>query len=49
MAFGPQLVPTLRQGIDVIKIVLYRELKRLLLLQHRDPVYASNLTGAVVS
>ncbi len=49
MTFGPQLVPTLREGIDVIKIVLYRELKRLLLLRHRDPVYANTLTGAVVN
>ena len=49
MTFGPQLVPTLREGIDVIKMVLFRELKRLLLLRHRDPVYANNLTGAVVN
>ena len=49
MTFEPQLVPTLREGIDVIKMVLYRELKSLLLLEHRDPVYANKLTGAVVN
>jgi hypothetical protein len=49
MAFGPQLVPTLREGIDVIKMVLYRELKSLLLSRHRDPAYVNNLTGAVVN
>ena len=49
MTFEPQLVPTLREGIDVIKMVLYRELKSLLLLEHRDPVYADKLTGAVVN
>ena len=49
MTFGPQLVPTLREGIDVIKMVLYRELKHLLLLKHRDPVYVNNLTSAVVN
>ncbi len=49
MTFEPQLVPALREGIDVIKMVLYRELKSLLLLNHRDPVYVNKLTGAVVN
>ena len=49
MTFEPQLVPTLREGIDVIKMVLYRELKSLLFLKHRDPVYVDRLTGAAVN
>ena len=49
MTFEPQLVPTLREGIDVIKMVLYRELKSLLLLRHRDPAYVNNLTVTVVN
>jgi hypothetical protein len=49
MTFEPQLVPVLREGIDVIKMVLYRELKSLLLLKHRDPVFVNTLTGAVVN
>ena len=49
MTFEPQLVPTLRGGIDVIKMVLYRELKSLLLLRHGDPVYVNKLTSAVVN
>ena len=49
MTFEPQLVPTLREGIDVIKMVLYQELKSLLLLRHRDPAYVNNLTVTVVN
>jgi hypothetical protein len=49
MEFGPQLVPTLREGIDVIKMVLYQELKSLLLLRHGDPAYVNKLTSAVVN
>jgi len=51
MAFEPQLVPTLREGIDVIKMVLYRELKSLLISRHRHrgPDYVNHLTGAVVN
>ena len=51
MAVEPQLVPSLREGIQVIKMVLYQELKSLLLSRHKskDPVYVNNLTGAVVN
>jgi hypothetical protein len=51
MAFEPQLVPSLREGVDIIKMVLYRELKSLLMARHadRDPVYVNQLTGVVVN
>ena len=49
MTFEPHLVPTLREGIDVIKMVLFRELKTLLILRVRDSVDVSRLTGAVVN
>lgn len=49
MTLEPQLVPVLREGIDVIKMVLYRELKSLLLSRNRDPAYVNNLTGVVVN
>lgn len=49
MAFEPHLVPTLREGIDVIKMVLFRELKSLLILRERDSVDVNRLTGAVVN
>ena len=51
MAFEPQLVPTLREGIQIVKIVLYQELKSLLLSRHREmePAHVNNLAGAVVS
>ena len=51
MAFEPQLVPSLREGVDIIKMVLYRELKSLLMARYsdRDPVYVNYLTGVVVN
>jgi len=49
MTLEPQLVPVLREGIDVIKMVLFRELKSLLLSRGREPVYVNKLTGAVVN
>jgi hypothetical protein len=51
MAFEPKLVPTLREGIHVIKMVLYRELKSVLISRHREmgPTHAKHLTGAVVN
>ena len=49
MAFETQLVPTLREGVDVIKMVLFKELKSLLLTAERDSVNVNHLTGAVVN
>ena len=51
MAFEPKLVPALREGIHVIKMVLYRELKSVLISRHRDmsPTHVKLLTGAVVN
>jgi len=51
MAVEPQLVPTLREGIQVIKMVLYQELKSVLLSRHKstDPVDVNRLTGAAVN
>jgi hypothetical protein len=51
MAFEPKLVPALREGIHVIKMVLYRELKSVLVSRHREmsPTQVKQLTGAVVN
>jgi len=51
MSFEPQLVPALREGIDIIKMVLFRELKGVLIYRHqsKDSVYINQLTGAVVN
>ena len=51
MAFETKLVPTLREGIHVIKMVLYRELKSVLISRHKDmsPTHVKHLTGAVVN
>ncbi len=51
MSFEPQIVPTLREGIDIIKMVLFRELKPLLQSHYPDqaPDYANLLTGAVIN
>ena len=51
MAFEPQIVPTLREGIDVIKMVLFRELKRVLAEKYpqKKSVYLNQLAGAVVN
>jgi hypothetical protein len=51
MSFEPQLVPALREGIDIIKMVLFRELKGVLISRHpaKDSVYINQLTGAVVN
>jgi len=49
MAFENQLVPTLREGIDIIKMVLFKELNSLLLPTERDLTVVSRLTGAVVN
>ncbi len=51
MTFEPQLVPTLREGIDVIKMILYKELKSLLISRHKDrkSVNVNLLTAAVVN
>lgn len=51
MSFEPQIVPTLREGIDIIKMVLFRELKPLLQsrCEKKEPHYADRLTGAVIN
>lgn len=51
MSFEPQIVPTLREGIDVIKMVLFRQLKPLLQVQyqHKDANFVKRLTGAVIN
>jgi len=49
MGFEPQLVPTLREGIDVIKMVLFKELKSLLLKAGRDSTDVNHHTGAAVN
>jgi len=51
MSFEPQIVPTLRQGVDIIKMVLFRELKPLLQARYKqqEPSYANRLTGAVIN
>ena len=49
MTFETQLVPTLREGIDVIKMVLFQELKSLLILTERNSADVNRLTGAVVN
>ena len=50
-AFGPKLVPLLREGINVIKMVLYVELKPVLTLKYSemDAEEINLLTGAVVN
>jgi len=49
--FEGQLVPTLRQGIDIIKMVLFKELKPYLAKQHphMTPEDIAQLTGAVIN
>ena len=49
MAFATQLVPTLREGIDVIKMILFQELKSLLILTERGSTDVNRLTGTVVN
>jgi hypothetical protein len=51
MSFEPQIVPTLREGIDVIKMVLFRQLEPLLQKEYRqkDANFVNRLTGAVIN
>ena len=51
MSFEPQIVPTLREGIDIIKMVLFQELKPVLQARYKqkEPNYANRLTGAVIN
>lgn len=51
MSFEPQIVPTLREGIDIIKMVLFQELKPLLQARTKktDANYANRLAGAAIN
>ncbi len=51
MSFEPQIVPALREGIDIIKMVLFQELKSLLQARYKqqEPDYANRLAGAVIN
>jgi hypothetical protein len=49
MTFETQLIPTLREGIDVIKMILFQELKSSLILTERDSTDVNRLTGTVVN
>ena len=51
MSFEPQIVPTLREGIDIIKMVLFRELRSLLQMRYKqkDASFVNRLTGAVIT
>jgi len=51
MSFEPQIVPALREGIDIIKMVLFRELRPLLQARckQKEPNYANRLAGAVIN
>ena len=49
MALTPPLIPILREGIEVIKMVLFQELKSLSLLRERNATDVNLLTAAVVN
>ena len=49
MAFKPPLIPILREGIEVIKMVFFRELKSLLVQREGNATDVNLLTAAVVN
>ena len=51
MSLEQKIVPTLREGIDIIKMVLFSELKRIILSSDKDidDNDANNLTGAAIN
>ena len=49
MALTPPLIPILREGIEVIKMVLFQELKSLSLLREGNATDVNLLTAAVVN
>ncbi|MBU1986593.1 MAG: hypothetical protein KJ846_05125, partial [Proteobacteria bacterium] len=48
---GSRLIPVLREGICVVQMVLFKELRSLLTSKHpgRDPLSVSMLTGAITN
>lgn len=51
MEYENQLIPVLREGIDVIKMVFYKKLKTRLCKKypHQDAAYVNRLAGAIIN
>jgi len=51
MEFESKLVPIMREGVDIIKMELFRQLKARLSTKYnsREPSYISKLSGAVIN
>ena len=51
MEYENQLIPVLREGIDVIKMVFYKKLKMQLCKKypHQDAAYVNRLAGAIIN
>jgi hypothetical protein len=51
MEFESRLIPILREGVDVIKMVLFKKLKTQLACKYpeQEPTYINQLTGAIIN
>ncbi|MFH1672057.1 MAG: hypothetical protein ABIF87_01315 [Pseudomonadota bacterium] len=51
MEFESKLVPIMREGVDIIKMVFFKRLKAHLSQQYsdREPSYVSKLSGAIIN
>lgn len=51
MQLESKLVPIMREGIDIIKMIFFKKLKVYIALKHpdRDPSYIGKLAGAVIN
>lgn len=51
MAVESRLIPVLREGIDIVKMIAYKKLKEALATKHpdRDAPFIAKLTGALIN
>lgn len=51
MQYESQLLPILREGVDIIKMILFKNLRDMLSRKYpdRDPRYIGRLSGAVIN
>jgi len=51
MQYESQLIPILREGVDIIKMIVFKDLRDLLSRKYpdRDPHYLRKLAGAVIN
>jgi len=51
MEFESKLIPVLREGVDVIRMIFFRKLKEHLSEKYpdREPLYVNRLSGAIIN